>query len=359
MSLRKQPATTADQAIAKPVRQRPFLALFNLLLATTALAVALYGLYTLWQLQRTQQQSAHHALTTLQQQVSELQKEQHAAAQMITTLQQQQQATASELTYNSPQQQTQAWLEQQLSALQFGASHPATQLLALRSLAQAADRAQRLQQPTTALQLLQEGRQQLQQLQNNPESGTDLTPFRQQLQNTMAQLQSRITHQQAQQQQLDSVIAASSQAPLPPAKMQSDSQTAAATTTQFSNFSEFSRQLWADIKNLFRLYRRQDQAIPALTAEQGYFLRESLRLKLESARIALLAGQEAPFYQIMDEAVAWFTDHFDHQSDAGSAYAATLRQLQQASPPAVDTAALLAALDSAVLPPATRGTLPE
>ncbi|MFN9389892.1 MAG: uroporphyrinogen-III C-methyltransferase, partial [Betaproteobacteria bacterium] len=59
----------------------------------------------------------------------------------------------------------------------------------------------------------------------------------------------------------------------------------------------------------------------------AYFLRENLKLKLLSARLALLARDETTFRADLRTAARWLDEYFDVRGKAGAAAAATLDQL--------------------------------
>jgi uroporphyrin-III C-methyltransferase len=78
-----------------------------------------------------------------------------------------------------------------------------------------------------------------------------------------------------------------------------------------STWQQLSREIWQDFKNLIRV-ERIDRPEPALlSAEQVYFLKENLRLRLLSARIALLQHDEASYRTDLQVASAWLKKYFN------------------------------------------------
>jgi uroporphyrin-3 C-methyltransferase len=91
------------------------------------------------------------------------------------------------------------------------------------------------------------------------------------------------------------------------------------------------RRAWRALAREFRevvTVQRADRVEPPLLApEQSYFLRENLRLRLLSARIALLARDTASFRADLEAATRWIDQHFDPRDPAVIAMLATLRPL--------------------------------
>jgi uncharacterized protein HemX len=67
---------------------------------------------------------------------------------------------------------------------------------------------------------------------------------------------------------------------------------------------------------------------PMLPVEQEYFLRENLRLMLNSAQLALLRGDQAVYAQLLEGAGQWVNAHFDGSQDAVSRFGAALSELK-------------------------------
>lgn len=71
------------------------------------------------------------------------------------------------------------------------------------------------------------------------------------------------------------------------------------------------REIWQDLKDLLRVRVAQTPQVPLLAPEQAYFVRENLKLKLLSARLALLARDEVAFRADTRMAMQWLGSHFD------------------------------------------------
>jgi uroporphyrin-3 C-methyltransferase len=69
--------------------------------------------------------------------------------------------------------------------------------------------------------------------------------------------------------------------------------------------------------------------IPLVSPTQAFFLKENLRMRLLSARIALLAHDEGSFKADTRAAAEWLQRYFDLQDKRVSAGLTTLKQLSE------------------------------
>ena len=67
---------------------------------------------------------------------------------------------------------------------------------------------------------------------------------------------------------------------------------------------------WQEIKSLVVIRHQDDANAALLVPEQRYFLYQNLQLKLESARLALLSGQETIFHDSLASAAQWLQQYF-------------------------------------------------
>lgn len=75
-------------------------------------------------------------------------------------------------------------------------------------------------------------------------------------------------------------------------------------------------EIWHEVRQLVRI-ERIDRPDPGLLApREAYFLRENLRLRLLSARLALLARDGRSFQNDLKQAEAWLSQYFDTRSAA-------------------------------------------
>ncbi len=94
-------------------------------------------------------------------------------------------------------------------------------------------------------------------------------------------------------------------------------------------------RIWTEIRGELRqmaTVRRIDRDLPPLLPpEQAWFLRENLRLRLLSARLALLARDEAGFRGDLRAAGEWLGRHFDDADPAVAALGEMLAELARAT----------------------------
>jgi uroporphyrin-III C-methyltransferase len=109
---------------------------------------------------------------------------------------------------------------------------------------------------------------------------------------------------------------------------------AAAETAPQANpnfWTKLASQVWAEMKQLVRVQHLERAEAPLLSPEQSYFLRENLKLRLLSARLALLSRDETVFKSDLKSAQEWLARYFDGQAKSVVNAAATLHQLAENS----------------------------
>ena len=86
------------------------------------------------------------------------------------------------------------------------------------------------------------------------------------------------------------------------------------------------RELWGQVRDVVRIEVTDRPAAPLITPEQSFFLRENLRLRLLSARIALLSRDDRSFKADLQAAGLWLDEYFDLNARPVEAAVATLAQ---------------------------------
>lgn len=140
---------------------------------------------------------------------------------------------------------------------------------------------------------------------------------------------------------LDAVAAGLNQLPLVAGLSPAGDQQAAAQSRNapkgpegfsFERIASTGREGWralvGELSQLFRVNRVDSPDAVLLAPEQQYFVRENLRLTLQSARIALLARIEPAYHADLERAIGWLETYYDRHSRPVSNAAASLRQLQ-------------------------------
>jgi len=86
-------------------------------------------------------------------------------------------------------------------------------------------------------------------------------------------------------------------------------------------------EIWQDLRRLIRIERIDHPEPPLLTPEQAYFLRENLRLRLLTARVALLQRDEATYHTDLRATEDWLKRHFDTTDAHVQTSIASIRQM--------------------------------
>lgn len=81
-----------------------------------------------------------------------------------------------------------------------------------------------------------------------------------------------------------------------------------------TNWQKLLREIWQEVKQLVRIENTGKADIPLLSPDQEFYLRENLKLRLLSARIALLSHDENSFRQELNTAQTWTGRYFDGRS---------------------------------------------
>lgn len=132
--------------------------------------------------------------------------------------------------------------------------------------------------------------------------------------------------------QLDNLMAAVDGLPL--VYQQRVAQTAvaqAAAPQGETGWQKLLREIWQEAKQLVRIENTGKAEIPLLPPEQEFFLRENLKLRLLSARLALLTRDEQSYKQELKTAQAWTARYFDAKSGEGVHMLDGLKKLGAAS----------------------------
>lgn len=92
-------------------------------------------------------------------------------------------------------------------------------------------------------------------------------------------------------------------------------------------WKRLAREAWAELRQLVRVEVADRPAAPLLLPSQQYFLRENLKLRLLSARIALLNRDDASFKADLGAAETWLRVYFDTRVKPVQSVQAALKQL--------------------------------
>jgi uroporphyrin-3 C-methyltransferase len=95
-------------------------------------------------------------------------------------------------------------------------------------------------------------------------------------------------------------------------------------------FMRFMRDIWQDVRALVRIQTVDRTEIPLIDPGQTFFLRENLRLRLLSARIALLQRDEKTFRSDVQAVRQWLERFYATEDRNVMAALAGARQLAEA-----------------------------
>ncbi|HEU0219550.1 MAG TPA: uroporphyrinogen-III C-methyltransferase [Gallionella sp.] len=137
--------------------------------------------------------------------------------------------------------------------------------------------------------------------------------------------------------QLDNLIGAVDELPLVYQQRAAKKEEAVQTATPKNEtaWQKLLREIWQDAKQLVRIEDTGKAEIPLLPPNQEFFLRENLKLRLLSARLALLSRDEDGFRQELKTAQLWATRYFDGKSNEVMRMLAALKKIA-ASPVSIE-----------------------
>jgi len=96
-------------------------------------------------------------------------------------------------------------------------------------------------------------------------------------------------------------------------------------------WQRFWREMWQQARHLVLIENTRKRALPLLSPNETFFLRENLKLRLLSARLALLSHDDTVFKHDLKTAQGWIQRYFDVKSPAGAEAVNTLRKLRASS----------------------------
>jgi uroporphyrin-3 C-methyltransferase len=100
----------------------------------------------------------------------------------------------------------------------------------------------------------------------------------------------------------------------------------------FSRIADAGLEGWqaflGELSQLFRVSRIDAPEVMLLAPEERYFVRENIRLRLLSARIALLARNEQVFRADLDLTIEWIGKYYDVEQRGVASAISALRQLR-------------------------------
>jgi uncharacterized protein HemX len=95
--------------------------------------------------------------------------------------------------------------------------------------------------------------------------------------------------------------------------------------------ARFGSEVWKELRQLVVVRKVETPEPPLLPPPQAYFVRENLKLRLLSARLAVLTRAEAGYREDLRVSQAWIRRYFDTRSKSAQSVLAQLKQLSVAS----------------------------
>lgn len=127
---------------------------------------------------------------------------------------------------------------------------------------------------------------------------------------------------------LDDVIAAVDRLPLAmDARAKAETVAPATPAAEMPAWERMLREAWRELLQLVRVQRTDGSDVTLLASEQVFFLRETLKLRLLAARIALLSRDAKSYQSDLRAALGALERYFDPGDSMVTATAVTLRKL--------------------------------
>lgn len=106
------------------------------------------------------------------------------------------------------------------------------------------------------------------------------------------------------------------------------------------SWSQLPSAIWQDLKTLVVIRDHDAPVQPMLAPKERFFLIENVRLQLEQARLAMLAGQADVYKERISTAIDWISQHFDTDANITKATLDSLNRLvnESIAPPLPDIA---------------------
>jgi uroporphyrin-3 C-methyltransferase len=126
---------------------------------------------------------------------------------------------------------------------------------------------------------------------------------------------------------IDNLVATVDTIPLAQDIRKQAEQPLPASLMEENAWKKFWRELWQETKQLIRIENTDKHELPLLSPTQTFFLRENLKIRLLSARLALLSRDEVSFKRDLKTAQEWTSVYFDIKTKEGSSALLAIQKL--------------------------------
>jgi len=130
---------------------------------------------------------------------------------------------------------------------------------------------------------------------------------------------------------LDSLIANVNRLPLVQDAQTMREQPVANIASADSTWRKLLNEIWQDARELIRIENTHKNELPLLSPTQTFFLKENLKLRLLSARLALLTRDEASYKHDIKAAQDWIKLYFDGKAAETAQAIGMLQKLSASS----------------------------
>lgn len=129
--------------------------------------------------------------------------------------------------------------------------------------------------------------------------------------------------------QLDSLLSTVDNLPLVSSRSERVAEKKSVTAPSDNALKRIGSELWGEVKNLLRIQNMEKNALPLLPPEQAYFMRENLKLRLLTARVALLQRQQSSYAADLQAAEQSLERYFDTSARPARQALVALRELRR------------------------------
>ena len=105
---------------------------------------------------------------------------------------------------------------------------------------------------------------------------------------------------------------------------------AVADTGETSGWKRFLNQVWTALKSLVTIRRVNQDDSPLMPPEQRGFLKQNLRLQLETARLALFRNDDVSYHSSLETASDWLTKYFNTEAGSTASMLDAVERLNEA-----------------------------
>jgi uroporphyrin-3 C-methyltransferase len=114
---------------------------------------------------------------------------------------------------------------------------------------------------------------------------------------------------------------------LPLAGQERGGPAATGETEQAGGWARLKARIGDFFSSIFSVHKATGSTAPMLSAEESFFLRRSLELELQAARIAALSAETSAYKASLDSAVSWTEEYFNLDDASVQAFVSALDEL--------------------------------